>query len=66
MTTWGVYPIGYMLTLTSIDLNYIHIGFSIADIFNKVGVAIVAYLVGKHLIDERLDEKTVMPGHEVG
>ena len=66
VTTWGVYPLGYMLTLTSIDLNYIHLSFSIADIFNKVGVAIVAYLVGKHIIDERLDEKKVLDGHEVG
>ena len=66
VTTWGVYPLGYMLTLTTIDLNYIHLSFSIADIFNKVGVAIVAYLVGKHIIDERLDEKKVLDGHEVG
>jgi len=29
-------------------------------------VAIVAYLVGKHIMDERLDEKAIMPGHEVG
>ncbi len=66
VTAWGVYPIGYLLTLTNIDLNYIHIGFSIADIFNKVGIAVVAYLVGKRIIDERLDEKKVLDGHEVG
>ena len=66
VTTWGVYPLGYLLTLTSIDLNYIHLSFSIADIFNKVGVAIVAYLVGKHLMDERLDEQKVLDSHEVG
>ena len=66
VTTWGVYPIGYLLTLTNIDLNYVHIGFTIADIFNKVGVAMVAYLVGKHILDERLGEKEVLPGHEVG
>ncbi|MGI4885403.1 MAG: bacteriorhodopsin [Janthinobacterium lividum] len=66
VTTWGVYPLGYMLTLTNIDLNYVHLGFSIADIVNKVGVAIVAYLVGKHILDERLDEEAIMPGHEVG
>lgn len=65
VTTWGVYPLGYMLTLTNIDLNYIHLSFSIADVFNKVGVAMVAYLVGKRILDERLDEKTVVPGYEV-
>ena len=66
VTTWGIYPIGYMLTLTSIDLNYIHLAFSIGDIFNKVGVAVVAYLVGKRIIDERLNEEKVLDGHEVG
>jgi sensory rhodopsin len=66
VTSWGVYPLGYLLTLTSINLNYIHIAFSVADIFNKTGVAIVAYLVGKHIMDERLDEREVLPGHEVG
>lgn len=66
VTGWGVYPIGYMLTLTSLNLNYIHLAFSIADIFNKVGVAIVAYLVGKDLLDERLDETKVQDGYTVG
>lgn len=66
VTTWGVYPIGYLLTLTSLDLNYIHLAFSLADIFNKVGVAIVAYLVGKRLLDARLDEQKVLDGHYVG
>ena len=66
VTTWGVYPLGYMLTLTNIDLNYVHLAFSIADIINKVGVAIVAYIVAKDLLDERLDEKKVLDGYTVG
>ena len=65
VTGWGVYPLGYLLTLTSLDLNYIHLAFSVADIFNKVGVAVVAYLVGKRLLDERLEEQALMPGHAV-
>ena len=52
-----------MLTLTSIDLNYIHLAFSVFDIFNKVGISVVAYLVGKLLLDERLDEKKVLDGY---
>jgi sensory rhodopsin len=63
VTTWGVYPLGYMLTMTNIDLNYIHISFSIFDVFNKVGISVVAYLVGKRLLDERLDEKKVLDGY---
>jgi len=65
VTSWGVYPLGYLLTLTSLDLNYIHLAFSVADIFNKVGVAIVVYLVGKRLLDERLEEQAVQPGYTV-
>ena len=66
VTTWGIYPVGYLLTLTSIDLNYVHLGFSIFDVINKVGVAIIAYTVGKGLLDERLDEKKVLDGYTVG
>ena len=66
VTSWGVYPLGYLLTLTSIDLNYIHLAFSVADIFNKTGVAIVAYLVSKRLLDARLDETKILDGHTVG
>jgi len=66
LTTWGVYPIGYMLTLTSIDLNYVHIAFSIFDIINKVGVSLIAYLVAKELLDDRLDEKKILDGYSVG
>lgn len=66
VTAWGVYPLGYMLTMTSIDLNYIHLAFSIFDIINKVGVAIVAYTVGKELLDARLDEKKVLDGYTIG
>jgi sensory rhodopsin len=66
VTSWGVYPLGYLLTLTNIDLNYIHLAFSVADIFNKTGVAIVAYLVSKRLLDARLDERKILDGHTVG
>ena len=63
VTTWGIYPLGYMLTMTSLDLNYIHISFSIFDVINKVGISVVAYLVGKRLLDERLGEKKVLDGY---
>lgn len=66
VTTWGVYPLGYMLTLTNIDLNYVHIAFSIFDIINKVGVSLIAYLVAKELLDDRLNEKKILDGYTVG
>jgi len=55
-----------MLTMTNLDLNYIHLAFSVFDIIIKTGVAIIAYLVAKNLLDERLDEKAILPGYQVG
>lgn len=65
VTTWGVYPIGYLLTMTNLNLNWIHISFTVADIVNKVGVAAVTYLATKYLIEERLNEKAVLLGHQI-
>lgn len=67
VTTWGVYPIGYILTtIPDFNCNYIHIAFSLADIINKVGIGAVAYLATKKLLDKRIPEESVMPGHIVG
>ena len=63
LTTWGVYPLGYLLTMTNIDLNYIHLTFSVFDVFNKVGISVVAYLVAKEALDERLDTRKVLDGY---
>ena len=67
VTTWGVYPIGYIVsTFQSVNPNYIHIGFSIADVINKVGAAVVVYLAAKKLLEKRIPEESVMSGHIVG
>ncbi|MCK8490978.1 bacteriorhodopsin-like [Spirosoma sp. RP8] len=50
VTFWGVYPIGYILTVFAIDTNWIHITFSIADLINKVGVGLVAYWAGRETV----------------
>lgn len=42
---WVMYPIGYMLTLTSIDFNWIHILYTLADVIGLIGVGILSYLV---------------------
>ncbi|RZK31566.1 MAG: hypothetical protein EOO61_17875 [Hymenobacter sp.] len=67
VTTWGVYPIGYILsTFKTVNPNYIHITFSIADVINKVGVAVVVYLASKKLLEKRVPEEAVMSGHMIG
>lgn len=60
--------------ITRLDLNYIHLSFSVADVFNKVGVTAVAFLAGNRLLNEhdervnerpngRLDEKKVLASY---
>lgn len=51
--------------MTNLNLNWIHISFTVADIVNKVGVAAVTYLATKYLIEERLNEKAVLLGHQI-
>ena len=66
VTIWGVYPIGYILTVLDIDLNYVHIAFTIADVINKVGVGVLSYQAAKSVLERRLPEDATLPGHTVG
>lgn len=66
VTFWGVYPIGYILTVTDIDLNWIHIAFSVADIINKVGVGVTSYLMAKQVLERRVPEEATAAVHLVG
>lgn len=66
VTTWGVYPIGYILTVfDGFDLNWIHLAFSVADVVNKVGVGTVAYLAAKKLAEQRVPQEATLPYHQV-
>lgn len=66
VTFWGVYPVGYLLTaLTDLNVNWIHIGFSIADVINKVGVALIVYYVTRRVLNERLPEEQLLGGYSV-
>ncbi|MBO0934359.1 bacteriorhodopsin [Fibrella aquatilis] len=45
VTTWGIYPVGYVLSvLPNVDNNWIHLSFSVFDVINKVGVGIIAFM----------------------
>lgn len=62
VTMWGVYPIGYILTaVSSIDTNWIHLSFSIADIINKVGVGAVSYQAASAVLEQQLPTETTTP-----
>ena len=68
MTTWGVYPLGYMVPtlFPRADLNWVHIAFSVGDVYNKVGLGIVAYLAGAAILEKMVSKEEVLPGRTVG
>ncbi|MBT2558060.1 bacteriorhodopsin [Hymenobacter sp. ISL-91] len=66
VTTWGVYPVGYVLSTMAINMNWIHISFSIADVINKVGLSVAVYLVGKTMLDERVPKDATQSAYTIG
>lgn len=67
VTFWGVYPIGYILTtIDGINLNWVHISFSVADIINKVGVGTIAFQAAEQVLERRVAETETAPYHTVG
>ncbi len=68
VTTWGVYPLGYMVPtlFPGADLNWIHVFFSIGDVWNKVALGVVAYLAGTRVLEKVLPKEEVMVGRTVG
>ena len=42
-TFWGVYLLGYLLTVVDIDFNWIHIAYTIGDIVTYVSVGVMMY-----------------------
>jgi sensory rhodopsin len=64
VTFWGVYPIGYILTCFQVvDLNWIQLSFSVADIINKVGVGVIAYIAAKQVVEKRVADDATAPAY---
>ena len=68
VTTWGVYPLGYLVPALypQADLNWVHVAFSVADVYNKVGLGIVAYLAAAKLMEKAVPKEEVQAGRTVG
>lgn len=68
VTTWGVYPLGYMVPtlFPQANLNWLHIAFSVADVYNKIGLGVVAYLAAAKLMEKMVSKEEVLPGRTVG
>ena len=67
VTFWGVYPLGYMVPalLPKFDLNWVHIAFTVADLINKVGLGVVAYMAGAHELEKRVPEESIQAARMV-
>ena len=64
VTFWGVYPIGYILTCFQVvDLNWVQLSFSVADIINKVGVGVIAYIAAKQVVEKRVADDATAPAY---
>ena len=68
VTTWGVYPLGYLVPtlFPHADLNWVHLAFTAADVVNKIGAGVVAYLAGAQELEERVPRESVQKGWLVG
>ena len=63
ITTWGVYPLGYLATglFPKMDLDWIHLAYTAADVVNKIGVGMVAFLAGSEELARRSPPEAVQP-----
>ena len=61
VTTWGVYPLGYLVPaiFPHADMNWVHLAYTTADLVNKVGVGVVAYLAGTEELERRVPQESV-------
>ena len=68
VTAWGVYPLGYMVPtlFPQANLNWLHIAFSLVDIYNKIGLGVVAYLASAKVMEKMVPKDRVMPARTVG
>ena len=61
VTVWGVYPLGYLVPaiFPHADMNWVHLAYTVADLVNKVGVGVVAYLAGAAELERRVPQESV-------
>ena len=61
VTTWGIYPLGYLVPalFPHADMNWVHLAYTVADIVNKIGVAVVAYMAAAEELARRVPPEAV-------
>lgn len=67
VTTWGVYPLGYLVPALApqISFNWIYIAFNIADVINKVGVGVILYIGAAKALESRVPKDATQEAREV-
>lgn len=55
VTTWGVYPLGYLVPafFSNANLNWVHIVFSVADVANKVGIGLIGFWAAATIVERK-------------
>lgn len=68
VTFWGVYPIGYILVALcpKLDTDILNIAYSIADVINKAGIGIIAYMMAVQILERRINEKSPEVAENLG
>ena len=67
VTTWGVYPLGYLVPafLPELSFNWIHLAFNIADVTNKVGAGVIIYVGAASVLEDRVPKDATQEAREV-
>lgn len=55
VTTWGIYPLGYLAVtfLPTLDWNWLHVTFSVFDLINKIGIGVVTFWAAASVYEKR-------------
>lgn len=67
VTTWGVYPLGYLVPafLPELSFNWLHLAFNVADVINKVGAGVVVYIGAASVLEDRVPKDATQEAREV-
>lgn len=67
VTTWGVYPLGYLVPafLPELSFNWLHLAFNVADVINKVGAGVVIYIGAANVLEDRVPKDATQEAREV-
>lgn len=64
VTVWGVYPLAYLASalLPRLDLNWVQIALTVADLAGILGVGLAGYLAGAAELERRVPPEAIQPG----